>query len=158
VLIVVFNPDDGHVTGGGHITSPSGALVADPTATGKGLFEFNPKYRDDGTIEGKVDFRLQGVDFRFESTTFDWLVVDRPNAQLSGTGTVNGTGSYGFLLTATDGNSTGGDGTDRFRIKIWDKNAGDAVVYDNVTGAPDDIDTATPQPLGGGNVTIHKAK
>jgi hypothetical protein len=45
---------------------------------------------------------------------------------------------------------------DRFRIKIWDKSAGDAVVYDNVPGAPDDIDIANPQAIAAGSIVIHK--
>ena len=31
-----------------------------------------------------------------------------------------------------------------------------ATVYDNVPGAPDDIDTANPQALGGGSIQIHQ--
>ena len=41
------------------------------------------------------------------------------------------------MLTATDGQINGG-GVDKFRIKIWDKNNGDAVVYDNQMGQGDD--------------------
>ena len=50
--------------------------------------------------------------------------------------------------------SCGGLPGDRFRIKI--KNGG-TVVYDNqMNNASDDIDTATPQDLGGGSIVIHK--
>ena len=51
---------------------------------------------------------------------------------------------------------SGGGGVDKFRIKIWDKNNGGAIVYDNVKSASDDIDTANPQALGGGSIVIHK--
>jgi hypothetical protein len=51
----------------------------------------------------------------------------------------------------------GGGGTDKFRIKIWDK-ATSVVVYDNVPGASDDIDLANPKPMGGGSIVIQKAK
>jgi hypothetical protein len=71
-------------------------------------------------------------------------------------GTVNGSGNYGFLLTAYDGQASGGDGLDKFRIKIWDKSAGNAVVYDNRMGAPEDIDTADPQVITTGSIVIHK--
>jgi hypothetical protein len=80
------------------------------------------------------------------------LVVSGPKAQYKGTGTVNGAGSYGFLLTATDGQRPGGGGLDRFRIKVWDVGSG-MIVYDNV-GGPDDIDVANPQVIGGGSVVI----
>jgi hypothetical protein len=66
---------------------------------------------------------------------------------------VNGVGGYGFLLTATDGQLAGGGGTDRFRIKIWNKTSGD-VVYDSQMGAA--LDAAPTTALGGGSITIHK--
>ena len=52
-------------------------------------------------------------------------------------------GNYGFLLTVVDGQHSGGGGIDLLRLKVWDKNAGNAVVYDNRLGSPDDIDIAT---------------
>jgi len=50
---------------------------------------------------------------------------------------MNGTGEFGFLLTATDGDAKGGGGVDKFRIKIWDKETGNTV-YDNAPGASTD--------------------
>ncbi|MBI3300713.1 MAG: hypothetical protein HYZ72_01335 [Deltaproteobacteria bacterium] len=64
---------------------------------------------------------------------------------------MNGAGTYGFLLTATDGNLLGGGGVDKFRIKIWDTSTG-SIVYDNVGGD----DSADPQAIGGGSIIIHK--
>jgi hypothetical protein len=78
-------------------------------------------------------------------------------AQFKGVGTINGSGSYGFLLTATDGQVSGGGGIDKFRIKIWNQASG-TVVYDNVPSASDDIDAANPQTLGGGSIVIQKSK
>ena len=49
----------------------------------------------------------------------------------------------------------GGGESDTFRIKIWDKDNGDVVVYDNQMGAGDDADAATT--LGGGSIVVHKA-
>jgi hypothetical protein len=43
---------------------------------------------------------------------------------------------------------------DKFRIKIWDKDNGDGVVYDNQNGDGDDADAKTS--IGGGNIVIHK--
>ena len=42
---------------------------------------------------------------------------------------------------------------DLFRIKIWDKDSGDVVVYDNQTDAAEDADLTTA--IGGGNIVIH---
>ena len=54
--------------------------------------------------------------------------------------------------TAIDGQISGGGGADKFRIKIWDKNNGDAIVYDNQMLAADD---ATPTTLlGGGSINV----
>lgn len=63
-------------------------------------------------------------------------------------------GVYPFLLTAIDGQVSGGGGTDKFRVKIWDKGNGDRIVYDNQTGAGDAADPVTV--LGGGSIVIHK--
>ncbi|MBI4456927.1 MAG: hypothetical protein HY644_13665 [Acidobacteria bacterium] len=76
-----------------------------------------------------------------------------PRAQYKGTGTVNDSGRYEFLLTAIDGQINGGGGEDKFRIKIWDKNSGDGLVYDNQIGVADNADPSTV--LGGGGIVIH---
>lgn len=71
-------------------------------------------------------------------------------AKFKGIGTVNGSGNFGFMLTATDGTPKGN--ADTFRMKIWDKDNSDAVVYDNQMGAADDADANTA--LGGGQIKI----
>src|SRR5262249_28350834 len=54
--------------------------------------------------------------------------------------------------TADDLGERGG-GVDKFRLKV--KNVAGAVVYDNVPGASDDIDTANPQLIDNGNIQVH---
>jgi hypothetical protein len=56
------------------------------------------------------------------------------------------------MLTAVDGQVSGGGGIDKFRIKIWDKNDGDRIVYDNQLTAADDAALTTV--LGGGSINI----
>jgi len=46
--------------------------------------------------------------------------------------------------------------TRAFRIKIWDKDNGDVVVYDNQIGADDDAEPTTA--IGGGSIVVHKAQ
>jgi hypothetical protein len=41
------------------------------------------------------------------------LVIAGARAQYKGLGTVNGSGNYGFLLTAIDGQVNGGGGVDK---------------------------------------------
>jgi hypothetical protein len=55
-------------------------------------------------------------------------------AQYKGVGTINGAGSYKFLLTAVDGDLIARGKADRFRIKIWhaDGKGNDMVDYDNL--------------------------
>jgi hypothetical protein len=66
---------------------------------------------------------------------------------------IDGLGDYGFLLTAIDGQITGGRGADKFRIKIWET-ASSTIIYDNQMNADD---SATPTTvLGGGSIVIHK--
>ena len=83
-------------------------------------------------------------------------MISGPKAQYKGMGTINGAGTYGFLLTATDGQVSGGGGVDKFRIKIWDINNSGTIVYDNVMGVSNDIDYANPQTISSGSIVIHK--
>lgn len=151
-IVVVFDPEGQFVTGGGWITSPAGALVADLTRTGRANLGFNAKYHNgETTPRGETQFRFGN--FNFHSTSYEWLVIEGPKLQFRGSGKVNNSGDYGFLLTAIDGNASGGGGTDRFRIKIWDKNNNNVVVYDSQMNAPDTANPTTA--LGGGNIVIH---
>ncbi|MCA9212040.1 MAG: matrixin family metalloprotease, partial [Planctomycetales bacterium] len=153
-LFVVYDPSAGFVTGGGWIQSPVGAYTADSTLTGKANFGFNSKYKQGASVPtGNTEFQFKMADFNFKSTSYEWLVVSGAKARFRGVGTVNGTGEYGFELTAWDGNANGGDGTDRFRIKIWIANQGNGIVYDNLLGAADQDD---PTAIGGGSIVIHK--
>jgi len=43
------------------------------------------------------------ADIKFYSSNYEWLVVAGSKAQFKGTGTINGNGEYGFILTAVDG-------------------------------------------------------
>jgi hypothetical protein len=45
---------------------------------------------------------------------------------------------------------------DRFRIKIWDKDDGNVLVYDNEIGNRDGVEPTTE--IGGGSIVIHKAE
>jgi len=152
-MVVVFDPSAGFVTGGGWITSPAGAYAADATLTGKANFGFVSKYKKGAAVpEGQTEFQLHFASFNFQSTSYQWLVVSAngTKAQYKGNGTVNGTGSYGFLLTAYDE-------PDKFRIKIWSTTTS-AIVYDNRIGSSEDIDAADPQAIAGGSIVIHTPK
>jgi len=153
--VVVYNPSGGFVTGGGWINSPAGACVASPSLTGKATFGFVSKYQKGATVPtGQTEFQFKVAGLNFKSTSYEWLVIASARAQYKGTGTINGLGNYGFMLTAIDGQINGGGGLDKFRIKIWDKDTNDAIVYDNKLGAADDAEPDTV--IGGGSIVIHK--
>jgi hypothetical protein len=144
----------GFVTGGGWINSPSEAYLADASLAGKASFGFVSKsVRGAATPTGSTEFQFRVANLNFRSETYQWLVVANARAQYKGTGTVNGVGDFGFLLTAIDGQINGGGGVDRFRIKIWDVVTG-TMVYDNQLAAPDNADPTTS--IQGGNIVIHK--
>jgi hypothetical protein len=148
-FVVVYDASAGFVTGGGWINSPAGAYAPSPAATGKATFGFVAKYKPGANApDGNTEFNFKAGGFDFRSTGYDWLVVAGSKAQYRGTGTVNGSAGYGFLLTAYD------DSTDRIRLKVWD--ASNTVVYDNRRGSSDDVDTADPQALGGGSIVVHR--
>jgi hypothetical protein len=155
--IVIYDPDGGFVTGGGWINSPIGAYTLDPSLTGKANFGFVSKYKKGAAAPtGETEFQFKVADLNFHSDTYDWLVIAGSKAMYKGTGTINGSGNYGFMLFAIDEKLTPSTDVDLFRIKIWDKDSDDIVVYDNEIGEVDDNDPTTA--IGGGSIVIHKPK
>jgi hypothetical protein len=149
--VVVYNPSAGFVTGG-WFNSPAGAYAANPTLTGQANFGLNAKYHSGSTVPtGNTEFQFPAANLSFHATSYDWLVISGNQAQYQGSGTINGSGNYGFLVTALD--NGGGSTADDIRIKIWDKNNNNAVVYDTQPGA---ATTAAPTTaLGGGRIQVH---
>ncbi|RPJ64700.1 MAG: PKD domain-containing protein, partial [Alphaproteobacteria bacterium] len=148
--VVVYDPQGGFVTGGGWINSPAGAYVSDKTLAGKATFGFVSKYEKGATVPtGKTEFQFNLANLNFHSENYDWLVVTESQAKYKGTGTINGTGNYGFMLSAVDGV------VDKFRIKIWEKQSGNTI-YDNEMGAGEDSDASTA--ISGGSIIVHKKK
>jgi hypothetical protein len=147
----VYDPTAGFVTGGGWINSPEGAYAADQSLTGKANFGFVSKYKKGQSIpDGNTEFQFQAGNLNFKSTMYDWLIIAGTKAMFKGEGIINDNGRYGFQLSAID------DESDKFRIKIWDKDAEDAVVYDNNIGSDENADPSTE--LGGGSIVIHSVK
>ena len=156
--IVVYDPGAGFVTGGGWIESPVGACqfkACSAGTTGKASFGFVSKYQKGAKVpSGSTEFLFKAGNLNFQSNAYEWLVIAGHKAQYKGTGTINGAGRYSFMISAIDGDLAPTRGPDRFRIRIWDRDAGDGIVYDNQMSAPDDADPTTI--LGGGSIVIHK--
>lgn len=156
--IVVYNPTGGYVTGAGWIWSPAGAfhpgLAEFEPVDGMAIFGFVAEYKKGATMPtGQTAFRFHAGDLNFHSSNYQWLVVAGKRATFKGEGTINGEGTYGFMLTGIDGDLKGGDGNDRFRIKIWESISG-VIVYDNQAGAVDDADL-DDSTIVHGNIVVH---
>jgi hypothetical protein len=145
------------VTGGGWIMSPAGAYTPDPSLSGKATFGFVSRYKKGADVPtGNTQFNFQVADLNFHADSYDWMLIAHHKAMFKGTGTINGTGDYGFMLSAIDEKLTPSTDVDKFRIKIWDKDDGDAVVYDNNIGEDENADPTTG--IAGGQIVIHKGK
>lgn len=128
--VVIYNPNDGFVTGSGWFISPADAY--------KAKFDIVAKYlKGSTTPQGSTELILS-KNLLFKSTHYDWLVVAGYKALFRGTGTINGAGEYFFIVTAVD------DSPDTIQIKVWDANG--MVIYD----------MTILQPIGGGNISIKK--
>lgn len=156
--VVVYDPSAGFVTGGGWIMSPAGAYKADERLSGRATFGFVSKYlKGANKPTGETEFRFQTSGLHFYSSNYDWLVVGGARAQYKGTGTINGTGNYQFLLTAVDGDLIAKGTADRFRIKIWhrdDSTNTDVTDYDNQLDSTAEGSNQEGTILGGGSISV----
>ena len=164
--VVVYDPTEGFVTGGGWIDSPSGAYTPqdseDADLVGRADFGFVSKYKKGQTIPtGGTAFEFAAGDLLFESTSYDWLVVQGDSkAAFKGVGVIDGwAGEYKFRVTIrdADGNDSDSFSEDSFRISIWTDLADGSewFVYDNGFGTDPDSDQGGTTTLGGGSIVIH---
>ncbi|MBS9524135.1 T9SS type A sorting domain-containing protein [Litoribacter alkaliphilus] len=141
----IFDPEAGAVAGAGWFHSPQGAYIPRPNSSGKAFFSLSARYhRHSKTPSGHVGLNTR--DFKFNSSYLNWLVIEEDKAVIQGVGKLNGKGNYGFLLASAEGTST-----TKVRMKIWDRNRGDQLVYDSDINAPWD---AMPELLAQGTVTV----
>ncbi|GAA4315328.1 hypothetical protein GCM10023115_27040 [Pontixanthobacter gangjinensis] len=161
--LVIYDPSGGFVTGGGWITSKPGDYTINPSATGKANFGFNAKYKTGKNnmteVDGNTNFQFKEGDFHFKSFKHDdmsLVISGNKKATYRGSGTVNGSGDHKFMVTVIDGHATGGDGIDRFRIKVWSSGSSSSVIYDNEGTMAENADATTE--IGGGSIVIHKPK
>ncbi len=141
--VFVFDPDT-FVTGGGWVDSPEGAMVDDPTHSGKGTFGFVVRYDKNGAVKGNLQFSVhKGINLH--ATGFDFLFINDGIAIYEGSGKVNGVPGHDFRVVATDeryATST----KDRFWIEIHGPGG---VVYDGSTYPIEGL------PIVGRGIQIH---
>ncbi|HEX2166609.1 MAG TPA: hypothetical protein VHG09_05165 [Longimicrobiales bacterium] len=123
--ITVYDPDGGFVAGAGAMLSP--AASCDPAlcnADESARFTVLAKYRPGSSQPmGEFRFSLGSGNFTFESTSYDWMMVNgnTGSVKLQGTGSVNGfTGEafepgarIRFLVEASDGPA------DSMYLHVW---------------------------------------
>jgi hypothetical protein len=146
-IVVIYDPSGGYTIGGGWVTVPAGSYWGNFGLTGKLGFGFNSKYTNAKNPKGETGVIFKLGNFEFNSLNYDYLVISGNRAQFQGFGKVNGDPGYNFILTVVDGDLKGGDGVDRFRLKIWNRNTG-VVVFDNQLGASDAADPTAAVGLG----------
>ncbi len=146
--LIVTNTTAGIILGDGWLDSPGGASPTSPGSGDRANFLFINAFPS--FLKAPAGLVMLKVgNLNFTSTTFEWLVASGGKLLLKGSGTINGKGSYAFLLNASDGQASGE--ADRFRIKIWNASTGQ-VVYDNQPGSSDFADPSTT--IGGGFILI----
>lgn len=142
--VSVYNPtSQGLFSAGQRFTSPAGAYSQNTSLTGTVRFGLSYKYQGSVPVGDKqftMNFSLANL--AFNATNVSSLVISNSMATLTGTGTINGSGSYDFLVTGVNG---GG-----IRIQITDSS--NNVIYDT---QPGDAATATPTTSVTGNVVVH---
>jgi uncharacterized delta-60 repeat protein len=147
--VVVYFPIIGMIAGSGRITSPPGAIPNHPTLTGRATFQLNARsVSSTSAARGKFVLNFKTDKLRFRSTAVNWLIVSGNNAWYEGAGTINGAGSYNFLVSVASGGGRSG----KLRIRIWNTTT-EATVYDSQPGSP--LGAAPTTPASGGRITVH---
>ena len=146
IVLAVYDPAAGFVTGGGRVNSPAGADLDNPSAAGPANFGFVSKYLPGRTTpSGNLEFQFKAGNLNFKSTIMDWLVVTgEPRAQFMGEGTINGATLCKFQVDAWDG-SFSGSGADAFGLKIFACGPGSTGRY-----------SLDATPLTNGSIIIHR--
>jgi hypothetical protein len=164
-VIVVYNPGDSFLTGGGFINVHPGMCdrsISQRCAIKSGTANsgFSAQYPDpnsDPVGTTQLTFSEGGMDFYADS--YDWLIIVGGLARYGGTGTINGSGQYSFVVTAFDAevDTFYSVESDRFGIKIVDM-ATNTVVFDTALSpeASSDLFGTVPT-VGGATIKIHKS-
>src|SRR5260370_1093790 len=142
--VSVYNPTAQGLFSAAHkFTSPAGAYTQNSSLTGDATFGLSYKYQ--GTMpasDRQFTMNFKAANLLFNATTISSLVISNSMATLTGTGTINGSGSYNFLVTGVNGAD--------IRVQITDSS--NNVIYDTQPGA---AITATPTTSVTGNVVVH---
>ena len=132
-IVAVGDPSLGFFTGGAKLDHGGRAAKV----------ELNPKYKNNGSVQGKVSYSEQeSLAMALDSTQLDALVVLGQKAYVLGSARVNGVAGYSFILTAIDNGEPGR--SDQVGLAVRDPG-----------GSPVAGLTFAPTTLTSGNVQKH---
>jgi alpha-tubulin suppressor-like RCC1 family protein len=141
-ILVVYNPDGGHATGGGWIVPEDNGLNTHPNV--RANFGFNAKYKE-GEPTGHIQFRYSDGYINLNSTSIEQMVITGGRiVQFRGWARVNGEEGNWFFAKGIDDGDPGVD-TDSFEIKTWAPGA-------DPEGDPTERAAGL---LQGGNIVVH---
>ncbi len=145
IINIGNNQSRGALIAGGWFNSEQGFYLNDPSAEGKMFFNIYLSNKfSSNQPRGMVNLFLQRENFRFRSSNTEWLLIENSSATVIGTGKLNGTGNYGFLITAHKNIEGIECPNGAVRLIIWDINDDERILYDNLS----------PQNLEGGRIYI----
>ena len=120
----IYDPDAGRVNGSGIYWSGPEAYEGGSRWGAPAIFGYDARYkRNDVVPQGKTKLHVVG-EFRFKSTSYDYLIINDTFAVAQGTGKLNGRSGYDFRVQGIDNGRL-----DFFQMTIWDPDG--AIVYDN---------------------------
>lgn len=134
--IIAYEKAAGNAVGSGWFQSPATANRKDGGPAGRASFSFlvpSATSAQAKVVKAQLQFQVGMLNFR--SVEMRPLAARGAGGQFEGRGTINGTGDYGFKLTATAGTSRGKGQAGRFGLRIWQtdpKTGAEVVVYDNL--------------------------
>jgi hypothetical protein len=123
-----------------------GDLATNKLLSGKATFGINARSAGTGAASGRFNLMLKAAHLSFQSTELDSLGESGGIVDLLGSGTINGQGTYRFLVSATTGSGNG-----KFRLQIWNAASG-ALVYDSQPGTM--ISAAPVTRISGGKIAL----
>jgi probable HAF family extracellular repeat protein len=142
-----------YVAGQGWFMSPAGASRMGHNKPGIASFAvLAGAGADAGKAQGQASFQFNAAGISFRSDQVDSQSVHGSGVQLSGRGSVNGTGGYHFMM-----HSAPGSGNDRIRVRIWHQLAGtnaEVVDYDNQADSGASITGQEGTVMGEGAITL----
>jgi len=153
--LAVYVTGNQFATGGGFFYPPAGSLTSNPSLTGKVNFGSNCKPKNTGGFQGEMELNFQAANLKFKtSAPTDWEYLAISGCYLAifrGSGTINGAGNYGILVSQTDKDRVPSV-ANRMRVKIWDKSTGN-VIFDTQQGASDN--EAPTLTISNGSIQVH---